>query len=122
MLQCEVLQEKGVVILTPNVSGKGTDFEKAAKAVDACIARKGKLAGIMIRTEGYSDWQDFADLMEELRFIQRRGVPIDRLAGVSQGSLEKHLPALANAFHAREYRHFAYGDKARALAWLEAEA
>jgi len=119
MLNCEVLPDRGIVILTPDGKVGRTDFSKAAEDVDSLIASRGRITGLMIRAQSYQDWADFADLVEELRFIQRRGVPVDRVAGLSDGNLEKHLPAIADRLETREYRHFPFEDREAALDWLE---
>jgi hypothetical protein len=119
MLQCEVLEDQAIVILTPDGSVGRTDFSGAAEAVDASIEKHGKIVGLMIRAQSYSGWSDFADLIEELRFIQRRRVPIERVAGLSDGNLQDHLPGIAERLGAGEYRHFHFDEKGPALRWLE---
>jgi len=119
MLNTEVLQDRGIVILAPDGKVGRTDFSKAADEVDSMIVSQGRIAGLMIRAQSYENWADFADLVEELRFIERRGVKVDRVAGLSDGNLEKHLPAIAERLGAQEYRHFPFAHREAALEWLE---
>jgi hypothetical protein len=119
MLQCEVLGDQAIVILTSDRSTEKTDFSAAATAVDQCIEKHGKITGLMIRAESYDNWSQFADLIEELRFIQRKGIPIERVAGLSDGNLEVHLPAIAERLESGEYRHFHFDERGKALEWLE---
>src|SRR5262245_58891778 len=118
MLNTEVLQDRGIVILAPDGKGGPTDLSNAAEQVDSLIRSQGRIAGLMIRAQSYDNWADFANLVEELRFIERRGVTVDRVAGLSDGNLEKHLPDIAERLGAQEYRHFRFADREAALEWL----
>jgi len=119
MLRCELLRDRGVVVLTPQGPLEKADFESLARTLDPYIADKGKLAGLMIEARAFPGWADFAALAAHLKFIKSHHTKVERIAIVSEGGLMKHSPTIASYFVAPDIRTFGFGEKPQALAWLE---
>jgi hypothetical protein len=119
MLHYELLRDQGIVILTPEGALQKADFERVAQAVDPLIAEKGKLAGLMVHARAFPGWADFAALVTHLKFIKDHHREVKRVAIVTDATVLKHLPALANHLVAAEIRPFGFDEKEQALAWLE---
>ena len=48
MIVCELLRDKGILLITPEGPLAASDFQKVAALVDPYIAEKGALKGLMI--------------------------------------------------------------------------
>jgi len=118
MIHYELLSDKGIVIVTPAGPLEKGDFEKLAQAVDPLIESQGRLTGLMIYVESFPGWSDFGALVAHLKFIKDHHRQVERVAAVTDSGILSILPQLANHFVRAEVRHFDYGDKDKALAWL----
>lgn len=118
MIRHELLKEDGILIVTPEKPLKTEDFDRLAKAVDPYLEEKGTLKGLMIYTEAFPGWNDFAALISHLQFVRRHHQKIARVAAVTNSSILSNLPRIASHFINAEVKHFAYKEKVRALEWL----
>ena len=53
MIDCELLRDKGILLITPEGPLTPSDFQKVAALVDPYIAEKGALKGLMIRASSF---------------------------------------------------------------------
>jgi hypothetical protein len=119
MIHSQLLQDQGILVITPDGPLETADFERLAKEVDPFIASNGQLAGLMIYTEQFPGWESFGALMSHLRFVSDHHQQIKRVAAVTNSGVLSIAPRIANHFVRAEVRHFDYNEKDRALAWLE---
>ena len=70
MLSITLDKEKAIVTLEPEGALRQEDFETAVKVIDPFIEARGKLSGVIIATESFPGWKDFAALTEHLKFIK----------------------------------------------------
>jgi len=122
MIDFELLRDRSILVIAPQGPLETSDFERLAKAVDPFIAEKGKLAGIMIRTESFPGWKSFGALVSHLKFVGDHHRKIKRLALVTDSRLGEIAPAIGKHLVAAEIRHFGFGEKDKALAWIETGA
>jgi hypothetical protein len=122
MLRVELLEDEGIVILSPEGRLESSDFEAVARQVDRLIEQKGLLNGLMIRARHFPGWADLGALISHVRFVRDHHRKIRRVAVVSDSQALKVLPALASHFVGAEIRAFDTAEDAEALAWLEAGA
>jgi hypothetical protein len=113
-----MLDEK-ILIITPEGSLEATDFERLAKEVDPYIEAKGKLNGLMIYTESFPGWENFAALLSHIKFIKEHHQNIEKVAAVTDSGFLSILPRVASHFVQAEVKHFSYQDKEVALDWLK---
>jgi hypothetical protein len=119
MIQAELLAGRGILVLTPEGPLSAEDFKSVASLVDPFIAKRGKLAGLMIRAPSFPGWQDFAGLVEHLKFVRDHHRQIERVAAVTDSPFLQIAPVIARHFANPEIRVFRSDERARAMAWLE---
>ncbi|HYC13829.1 MAG TPA: STAS/SEC14 domain-containing protein [Stellaceae bacterium] len=120
MITVELLKEKGIAIVTPEGKLEASDFARIGAAIDPYILANGSLKGLMICAPAFPGWADFAALVSHIRFVRGHHRKIARIAAVTDSDFAKLVPAVAKHFVAAEIRHFAFAEKASALAWLVA--
>jgi hypothetical protein len=69
MTQFELLEDYGILIVTPDGPLEKTDFDRFSAAIDPYIAAKGKLTGILITAETLPGWASFEALMAHFNFV-----------------------------------------------------
>jgi len=118
MIQHQLDQTDGILIVTPQGPLAASDFEALRAEVDPFIERTGGLRGLVIEAETFPGWDGFAGLTAHLRFVRDHHRLIKRVAVVSDSALLSHLPQLASHFVAAEVRHFPEAERAAALDWV----
>lgn len=119
MLHHELRRDEGILILTPEGPLEASDFERVAREIDPYIEDKGRLHGLMIRTESFPGWNDFNALVSHLSFVRNHHRVIEKVAAVTDNPLLSIAPRIAAHFVQAEVRHFRYQDKDAALDWLK---
>jgi SpoIIAA-like len=118
MLQSELLQDKGILLITPDGPLEASDFERLTKQIDPFIAANGKLTGVLINTGSFPGWDSFGALLSHLRFVADHHRKIERIAVVTDSGFLKIMPRIAEHFVQAEIKQFGFTEKDRALAWL----
>jgi hypothetical protein len=119
MIHFELLRDRGILVITPDVPLEKADFERLAREVDPVIASKGKLAGVMVCAGSFPGWRSFDAFAAHLKFIADHHRQIERLAVVTDSIFLKVMPRVAELFVHPKVRDFGFEEKDRALAWLE---
>ena len=70
MIKSELLKEQGVLIVSPVGTLAASDFEHLAEEIDPYIEQNGRLHGLMVHTESFPGWVDFAALLSHLKFVK----------------------------------------------------
>ena len=118
MITAELLEDKGVLILSPKTALTKSDFRSVARTVDSYILEKG-LIGVMIEAPSFPGWDSAEALIEHLRFVREHHRKIDRIAAVTDSKVLKTAIGIAEFVVHPEFRTFAKDDRERALTWLE---
>ncbi|MEA3410929.1 MAG: STAS/SEC14 domain-containing protein [Pseudomonadota bacterium] len=118
MLHHELLSERGILVVTPEGPLEKADFEQLTQVVDSFIADKGELNGLMIYTESFPGWSDFAALVTHLKFVKEHQKLVAKVAAVTDDGFLSVMPRIADYFVHAQVRHFDYADREAALAWL----
>jgi tRNA U38,U39,U40 pseudouridine synthase TruA len=118
MLNYELNQENGILILKPMAPLESTDFEKLVQEVDPYIREKGKLNGLLIYAKSFPGWDNFAAFLSHMKFVKNHHQQIKKIAAVTSSNFLSIMPQVANHFVKAEVRHFDYDDKDAALNWL----
>lgn len=119
MIHHELLQDDGIMIVTPEGRLESTDFEALGRTVDPYIEEHGKLKGLMIYVESFPGWSDFAALLSHIRFVKNHQQNIDKVAAVTDSGFLSIMPQVANHFVKATVKHFDYNQKDTALDWLK---
>jgi hypothetical protein len=118
VIKSELLKDQGVLIVSPMGALAASDFEHLAEEIDPYIEQHGRLHGLMVHTESFPGWADFAALLSHLKFVRDHQSKIEKVAAVSDSGFLRIMPSVASHFVKAEVRHFDYHDKEKALAWL----
>jgi hypothetical protein len=118
MIKSELLKDKGVLVVSPVGPLAASDFEHLAEEIDPYIEQNGRLHGLMVHTEFFPGWTDFAALISHLKFVRNHQSTIEKVAAVSDSGFLKIIPSVANHFVRAEVKHFGHHDKDKAFEWL----
>jgi hypothetical protein len=118
MVDYELLQADGVLIIRPEASLEATDFQRIAQEIDPYIEANGKLHGVLIDAKSFPGWKNFAALIAHLKFVKAHHRKIERIAAVSDSNFLSIAPKIASHFVQAEVRHFAHSQRDEALNWL----
>lgn len=120
MLTHQLIQDDGLLFVSPRGPLAVEDFERLATEVDPYLEANGELRGLMIESQSFPGWENLAGLLSHLRFVRDHHRQIARVAVVSDGAFLSVAPRLADHFVAAEVRHFAAGERDAAIKWLRA--
>ena len=118
MIKSELLKDQGILIVSPVGALAASDFEHLAEEIDPYIEQNGRLHGLMVHTEFFPGWSDFAALISHLKFVRDYQSKIEKVAAVSDSGFLRIIPSVASHFMKAEVKHFDYNDKDKALEWL----
>ena len=119
MLINEVMLDEKILVITPEGSLKEADFERLTEEVDPYIEAMGMLNGLMIYTESFPGWENFAALLSHMKFVKEHHHQIKKVAAVTDSGFLSILPRVANYFVQADVKHFSYKNKDVALDWLK---
>jgi hypothetical protein len=118
MVDYELLQPDGILVIRPTGSLEAADFQKIAQEVDPYIEANGKLNGVLLDAESFPGWKDFAALIAHLKFVKDHHRKVKKIAAVSDSSFLTIAPKIASHFVQADVRHFAHSQLNEALNWL----
>lgn len=118
MIKFELLTKDGVLVVIPEGPLASNDFTELAQVVDPYIEKHGKLNGLMIYTESFPGWEDFAALVSHFRFVKDHHRKLAKVALVTNSKVASIAETMATHFVSAEIKHFDYNSKEAALAWL----
>lgn len=118
MVDYELREADGILVLRPRDSLEAADFQRIAEAVDPFIEAHGKLHGVMIDAPSFPGWKNFAALLAHLKFVKEHHRKIEKIAAVSDSTFLSIAPNIASHFVQAEVRHFANSQSQQALQWL----
>ena len=120
-LEFELLEDRRLLVLEPQDELEANDFERVAREIDPFIDRVGGLAGLVVVTEAFPGWDDFAAFAAHFRFVREHQRKIRRVALVTSSRFLSTLPRLAGLFVDAEVKQFPPDQRAVALAWAAEE-
>lgn len=119
MLNHEIDEINGTLIVTPNGQLSAEDFKQLTDVVDAYNQTHEPLQSLLILTEHFPGWDSFGALFQHLKFIRRQRARIRKVAAVTDSGFLTVMPHIIDHFIQAEVRHFPYEEKAQALEWLK---
>lgn len=119
MLQHNLIEREGILVLTPQGKLAEADFAAIGKVVDPYIENKGGLRGILIDAPKFPGWDSFAALVAHLKFVKGHHQKIGKVAAVSDSTFVKVAPTIAKHFVKAEVRGFEASQRDAAMAWLK---
>jgi hypothetical protein len=118
MLQVNIDVENKLVVLEPEGALTKEDFDNAVKLIDPFIEQNGKLNGIVIYTESFPGWEDFAALTRHIVFIKNHHQKIKRLAFATNTNVIDYTKSIAAPFVSAKIEVFPFAQFEKAKAWV----
>jgi len=118
MLNVQLITKVGIVILEPDGALTVDDFEAAAEKIDPFIEERGKLNGLIIRSESFVGWNSFAALTSHLSFVRKHHQKVSRVALVTNSPIGKLAEVVAGHFVNAKVRDFEYEELEEARSWV----
>jgi hypothetical protein len=118
MLHITLDKENLLAVLEPDGALSKEDFDNAVRIIDPFIEESGKLNGIVIYTESFPGWEDFAALSRHITFIKNHHKKIARLAFVTDTAVIDYTKAIAAPFVEAEIKVFPFAQFDEAKAWV----
>ena len=119
MLKHQLLHNESILIVSPEAPLEADDFTELNRAIDPYLEEVGKLHGLMIYTESFPGWDNFAAFLSHVKFIKNHHQKIEKVAAVTDSGFLAITPRVASHFVQAEIRHFAWSEKDAALDWLK---
>ena len=108
----------GIVCINGIGELKATDFKQLTDAIDTYNAEHEPLKALMILTEHFPGWDSFGAFFQHLKLVRQQRDQVEKVAAVTDSGFLTVMPHVVDHFIKAEVRHFAFADKAQALAWL----
>ena len=119
MILLKIIRDEGIVIIEPSGSLEETNFKRLTEKVDAYIAEKGYINGILIHTKEFPGWESFGAFTHHIQFIKEHHKKVKRVAAVTDSKFMSIAPLIANHFVSAEVKHFDYEDMEAAKKWIK---
>ncbi len=119
MIKHDFLKDDGILIIEPVSSLQESDFDMLSTLVDPYIQENGKLNGLVIHTESFPGWQDFASMLAHIKFVKDHHALISKVAAVADEGVIAILPTIADRFVKADVRHFGSDDMDSAIEWIK---
>jgi len=111
-----------IVTLQPHGALKKEDFDNAVKIIDPFIEEHGKLNGVIIYTETFPGWDDFAAFNRHLVFIKNHHKEIKKLAFVTNSLVGDFGEMMTGHFVEAVIKNFSFDQLEDAKAWIMDES
>jgi len=107
-----------ILFVRPRSRLEQNDFVQLSRTVDAHIAEKGGLAGLIIEVASFPGWESLGAMASHFRFVRDHHRQIKKIGVVTDSPLGNVAEHLASHFVAAEIRHFPAGKLAAAEEWV----
>jgi hypothetical protein len=118
MLNYDLQEDDGILVLKPEGKLDAADFTTLASRVDAYLEEHEALHGVLIRAKAFPGWKDFSALLAHLKFVRRHHEKIDKVAVVADGAFATIMPHIADHFIHAQVQHFNFAREDAAWDWL----
>jgi len=118
MISFELDEIAGVLTVRPEGKLEAQDFQALSEAVDPFIEEKGKLTGLIIETEKFPGWNEFAAMIEHLKFVRDHHREIAKLALVTDSKIADVAQSLGKHFVKADIKQFPFGELESAKSWI----
>lgn len=115
-----VIPQAGVIVVDAHAPLEAHDFDSLAVTVDTWVEGHGVLEGLVIRVREFPGWENFGDLLRQVRFVRDQHLTVKRVALAIDEKLKVILPLVTQHFASAEIGSFEYDQLDRATAWAGA--
>jgi len=107
-----------IVTLQPHGALKKEDFDHAVEIIDPFIEENGTLNGIIIYTESFPGWEDFAAFNRHLVFIRNHHKKVKKLAFVTDSLVGGFGEMISSHFVEATIKNFDFDQLNEAKEWI----
>ncbi len=118
MISFKLDEIAGVLTVRPEGKLEAQDFQALSEAVDPFIEEKGKLTGLIIETEKFPGWKEFAGMIEHVKFVRDHHREIARVALVTDSKIADVGQLLGKHFVKADIKHFPFKELESAKSWI----
>jgi hypothetical protein len=118
MIKARLDKENGILHIRPSGPLEEADFDQLSGLADPYIAKKGKLAGVMVEIEKFPGWKNLTGMLQHFRFVRGHHRKIRRVALVTDARIGRVAEKVARHFLAAEVKRFAADQGRQARKWL----
>jgi hypothetical protein len=118
MISFKLDEIAGVLTVRPEGKLEAQDFQALSEAVDPFIEEKGKLTGLIIETEQFPGWKEFAGMIEHLKFVRDHHRDIAKVALVTDSKIADVAESLGKHFIKASIKHFPFEELESAKSWI----
>ena len=118
MLKVTLDKKNSIAILEPHGALSKEDFDAAVKTIDPYIEENGKLNGLIIETELFPGWDNFAALSRHITFIKNHHQKVKRLAFVTDSVVGNLAENITGHFVEAEIKSFPFSQLDEAKKWI----
>jgi hypothetical protein len=108
----------GVLTVRPEEKLEAQDFQALSAAVDPFIEEKGELTGLIIETEKFPGWKEFAGMIEHFKFVRDHHREIAKVALVTNSKIADLAESLGKHFIKADIKHFPFEELESAKSWI----
>ncbi len=120
MIEHQLLENEGLLIITPQDKLQASDFAQIDEEINKYLKQHPMLNGLLIHTKSFPGWKDFAALRAHFKFIKTHHKQIKKVAAVTDSHFMALAPRIVKYFVSAKVQHFTYANKEKALEWLRA--
>ena len=110
-----------VLVLRPDGPITRADVATLARIVDEYLRKHPKIVGVMVETPAFPGYADLAAFVDHMHFVAGHHALVRRVALSTDSALAAFAEFIANHVVGVEMRHFPFGERAAALAWLKSQ-
>ena len=118
MLDYSIMTPEGILVLKPRAPLSKEDFGGLGAAVDSYLSDHAKLHGLLILSEKFPGWENFAGFTAHMHFVHGHHKKVERVAVVTDSQVAGMAEAFGKHFTSAEVKHFPFADDVKALDWL----
>lgn len=118
MLDVNLDEQDGIVLLTPDGALTEDDFKNATTVIDNYIDKYGDLNGLIIHSKDFPGWDSFGAFIEHFKFIKNHHEKVTHVAIVTDSMLGDFGEKVASHFVNAEIKHFAFDDYDSVKNWI----
>ena len=118
MLNINLDETRGIVVLEPVGRLSEADFQAAAGIIDPYIRKHGALSGIVIHVEDFPGWDSFSALVAHLKFVREHHRDVSRVAFATDSPVGSAAEKVARHFVSAEIKHFGVLELEASKDWI----
>jgi hypothetical protein len=120
MIESELRNDKGVLIVKPQGPLSAEDFATIAQDADRYIESHGVLNGLVICSKKFRGWRNIQGLWSHLMFVLNHHKKIKKVAFICNSKIPELVINIAKHFVHPEAKYFKYNQESLAMQWIGA--